>query len=76
MGSEMCIRDRSQADQSSHEVASLLKGLTGCQRSGPGREDVVHELGRAQGPLFVEGAGSECPDQVGLALAFVQSVLA
>ena len=40
-------RGSSQADQSSHVVASSFKGLTGSQSSGPGREDVVHEPDRA-----------------------------
>jgi len=57
-------------------VASSFKGLTGRQSGGPGREDVVHEPDRAVGPLFVHGEGPERPDQVGLALASVQMVLA
>ena len=57
-------------------VASSFKGLTGSQSSGPGREDVVHEPDRAVGSLFVHGEGLERPDQVGLALASVQMVLA
>ena len=57
-------------------VASSFKGLTGSQSSGPGREDVVHEPDRAVGSLFVHGEDPERPDQVGLALASVQMVLA
>ena len=57
-------------------MTSLFKGLTGSQRGGNGREDVVHEPDRAVGSLSVHGEGLERPDQVGLALAFVQMVLA
>ena len=57
-------------------MASSFKGLTGSQSGGPGREDVVHEPDRAVGSLFVHGEGLERPDQVGLALASVQMVLA
>ncbi|MCY3848171.1 MAG: hypothetical protein OXG12_05380, partial [Cyanobacteria bacterium MAG COS4_bin_21] len=57
-------------------MASSFKGLTGSQCGGPGREDVVHEPDRAVGSLFVHGEGLERPDQVGLALASVQMVLA
>ncbi len=57
-------------------MASSFKGLTGSQSSGPGREDVVHEPDRAEGSLFVHGEALERPDQVGLALASVQMVLA
>ena len=57
-------------------MASSFKGLTGSQSGGPGCEDVVHEPDRAEDSLFVHGEGLERPDQVGLALAFVQMVLA
>ena len=56
-------------------MTSLFKGLTGSQCGGPGCEDVVHEPDRAEGSLFVEGAGLERTNQVGLALGFVEMVL-
>ncbi|WP_392347678.1 hypothetical protein [Parasynechococcus sp.] len=57
-------------------MTSSFKGLTGCQRGGPGREDVVHEPDRAERQRMGEGAGLERVPQVGLALVFVQVVLA
>ena len=57
-------------------VASIFKGLTGSQRGGSCCEDVVDEPDRAEDFLFVQGDGLERPDQVGLALGFVQMVLA
>ena len=48
----------------------------GSQCGGPCRKDDVREPDRAVDSLSVQGAGLERPYQVGLALAFVQMVLA
>ena len=57
-------------------MPSFFKGLTGRQRGGTGCEDVVHEPDRAEGSMMGEEAGLERTIQVGLALVFVQMVLA
>ena len=57
-------------------VASIFKGLTGRQRGGPGRKNVVDEPERAEGSMVGEGARLEVTHHFGLALAFVQMVLA
>ena len=57
-------------------MASIFKGLTGRPRGGPGREDVIYEPERAEGSMVGEGARLERTHHFGLALAFVQMVLA
>ena len=50
--------------------------MTGSQSGRPCREDVVHETDQAEDALFFEGSGLEDTPQVGVALAFVETVLA
>jgi len=57
-------------------MAGLFKRLASRQSGGPCREDVIHEPDRGEGGCWVVRTGPERADQVRLALASVQMVLA